>query len=467
MLLTLTSHAAPATDLGYLLHKHPARVQVFELSLARAHVFYPEATAERCTAALLLDVDPIGWVRGRRGPAGEAFLLAQYVNDRPYVASSLLSVAIAQVFGSALAGKCHARPELVETVLPLTARISVLPCRGGEAFLRRLFEPLGYKVHATRHALDQTFPEWGESVYHTVELSGVTTVQSLLGHLYVLVPVLDNDKHYWIGRDEIDKLLRHGRAWLSDHPEKEAIVERYLKRQRHLMNEALARLLEGETAPDEEPEAQGAQEATVEAPLRLNDVRLECVVSALKAAGAKRVLDLGCSTGNLLKRLVGDRAFEEIVGVDVSHRALEIAAERLKLDRMPAKQRERIRLVHGSLTYRDRRLEGFDAAAIVEVIEHFDPARLAAFERVVFEFARPATVVVTTPNVEYNVHFPSLAAGGLRHKDHRFEWTRGEFGQWSERIFKRFGYRARLAGIGPEDPATGPPTQMAVFTSNP
>jgi 3' terminal RNA ribose 2'-O-methyltransferase Hen1 len=167
MLLTVTTTHTPATDLGFLLHKNPARPQAFDLSFGRAHVFYPEAGESRCTAALLLDVDPVGLVRGRRGPAGEGFALEQYVNDRPYVASSLMSVAIAQVFASALHGTSRERPELAAAAIPLVAKIAALPCRGGEAFLRSLFEPLGYTVAATRAPLDETFPEWGEGPYYT------------------------------------------------------------------------------------------------------------------------------------------------------------------------------------------------------------------------------------------------------------------------------------------------------------
>src|SRR5947209_8925640 len=189
MLLTLTTTHAPATELGYLLHKNPGRAQTFELAFGAAHVFYPEATDARCTAAVVLDVDPVGLVRNRRGPAGEAFALEQYVNDRPYAASSFLSVAIAQVFGSALAGTCKQRPELVTTPLPLLARLAVLPCRGGEPFLRGLFEPLGYHVVATQHPLDETFDDWGPSPYFTVELGHpAVTLHDLLTHLYVLVP---------------------------------------------------------------------------------------------------------------------------------------------------------------------------------------------------------------------------------------------------------------------------------------
>ena len=464
MLLTITSTYPPATDLGYLLHKNPSRAQSFELSFGHAHVFYPEAKAERCTAALLLDIDPIGLVRNRRGPGGEGYSLEQYVNDRPYVASSFLSVAIAQVFGTALAGKCKDRPELAETAMPLQTKLSVVPCRGGEDILRRLFEPLGHKVSAQRLPLDENFPEWGESAYFTVELESNIRLSELLSHLYVLIPVLDDDKHYWVAEDEVEKLLRHGEGWLAKHPERELIARRYLKHQRSLAREALGRLAEEDIPdPDEAEQTHAAEEAAVEKNISLAELRVGAVVAALKSSGAKRVLDLGCGEGRLLRALLKDKSFTEITGVDVSNRALEIAAQRLHLDQMSALQKEKIRLLNGSLTYRDKRLEGFDAAAVVEVIEHQDPPRLAAFERVLFEFAKPGTIVVTTPNVEYNVKFETLPAGKLRHKDHRFEWTRAEFQLWAYGIANRFGYIVRFLPVGPEDSSLGAPTQMAVF----
>src|SRR5262245_2337908 len=272
MLLTITTTHEPATDLGYLLHKNPSRVQSFPLSFGQAHVFYPEATAQRCTAALLLDVDPVGLVRDRRGPAGEGGLLDQYVNDRPYVASSFLSVALAQVYGSALSGKSKDRPQLVETPLPLRAKLAVLPCRGGEGFLRRLFEPLGYAVTARRHPLDETFPEWGESPYFTVELEAKCRLRDLLTHLYVLVPVLDNDKHYWVGEDEVEKLLRFGEGWLATHPEREGITQRYLKHQRRLTRSALTRLAGDDPGdPDAAESRHDREEEAVERRLSLNE----------------------------------------------------------------------------------------------------------------------------------------------------------------------------------------------------
>jgi len=461
MLLTITTTHSPATALGYLLHKHPERFQSFKLTFGKASVFYPEASVERCTAALLLDVDPVGLVRKQRG---EGYQLEQYVNDRPYVASSFLSVAIAQIFGSALAGRCKDQPELAQTPIPLIAKLSVLPCKSGEAFLRRLFEPLGYTVTTEVQALDEQFPDWGNSPYFTVELQGTVRLQDLLSHLYVLIPVLDDEKHYWVGDDEVDKLLRHGQGWLATHPEQQQIAKRYLKRQGRLVRTALSQLVEEDNPADETEEKHELEEAAVEKPISLNQQRLEAVLAALKASGAKRILDLGCGEGRLLKELLQDKTFEEIVGVDVSYRALEIAQERLHLEWLTEQQRQRIKLIQGSLTYRDQRLSGYDAATVVEVIEHLDQPRLAGFERSLFEFARPTTVLITTPNVEYNVKFENLPAGKFRHKDHRFEWTRAEFQAWANRVAKRFGYRVEFLPVGLEDADVGAPTQLGVFT---
>ena len=465
MLLTVTYAGNQATDLGYLLHKSPFRVHSFEQVFGKTHVFFPETAADRCTAGLLLEIDPIGLVRNRRGPSGEAHALEEYVNDRPYAASSFLSVAIARTFGTAMTGKSKERQELADAALPLEARISVLPCRGGESLLRRLFEPLGYQVTAIRHPLDVKFPEWGESPYFTVTLKATIRLSDLLTHLYVLIPVLDDDKHYWVGDAEVDKLLRHGEGWLRQHPERELITNRYLKHQKRLAREALSRLI-GEEEPEAEElaEIHTREEEAIEKRISLAEQRMGSVVAALRSSGAKRVLDLGCGEGRLLRELLKDKMFAEIVGLDVSHRALEIAAGRLHLENLPTMQKERIRLLHGSLTYRDARLAGYDAATVVEVIEHQDPPRFAAFERVLFEFAHPQMIVVTTPNVEYNVKFETLPAGKLRHRDHRFEWTRAEFQTWANRMAGRFGYSVRFLPIGPEDTALGSPTQMGIFT---
>jgi 3' terminal RNA ribose 2'-O-methyltransferase Hen1 len=465
MLLTLTSTHQPATDLGFLLHKNPDGVHSADLTFGQVHVVYPEATDDRCTAALLVEVDPVGLVRkDGRGPRGNDFSLGQYVNDRPYVASSFLSVAINKVFGTALTGRSKERPELAAAAIPLVAHLPVVPCRGGEAVLRLLFEPLGYRVDATPIPLDPQFPEWGDSRYFDVTLTATCRLQALLEHLFVLLPVLDDDKHYWVGPDEVDKLLRRGGDWLASHPDKELIARRYLRHDRRLTNDALARLLGDDAAdPDEAQADHDREEAVVEKPISLNEQRLDAVVAQIEAARARRVVDLGCGAGKLVQRILRDTKAEKVLGVDASHRALEAASRRLHLDTMAPRQRERVELVQGALTYRDKRLQGFDAATVVEVIEHLDPPRLGAFERAVFAFARPTRVIVTTPNIEYNALFETLPAGSLRHRDHRFEWTRAEFGEWTGGVAGRHGYDVELSGIGPVDDERGAPTQMAVF----
>jgi 3' terminal RNA ribose 2'-O-methyltransferase Hen1 len=409
---------------------------------------YPEAGEQRCTAALLLDVDPQR-LRAQR----ETFELGQYVNDRPYAASSLLAGAIARVFRSALRGASKDRPELAAEPIPLEIGVPVL--RGTEDLTTRLFAPLGWLVDATPIPFE---PEiGGDSHYVELKLSGHLKLSDALNHLYVLLPVLDDAKHYWVAPDEIDKLLRSGAGWLAGHPEKVLIARRYLAHKKAYATDALARLEASEPVTEEDAELPVARKVT------LAEQRRDAVLAALAEVDAARVLDLGCGGGALLTALVKDRRFTEIAGTDVSSKALEVAARRLRLDRLPERQRDRIKLWQSALTYRDDRLRGYDAAVLMEVIEHVDLPRLPALEANVFGHAHPRTVVVTTPNAEYNVHYEGLT--GLRHSDHRFEWTRAEFSSWAERVAGEHGYAVSFRGVGEAHEESGSPTQMAVFTA--
>ncbi|MGW3172974.1 3' terminal RNA ribose 2'-O-methyltransferase Hen1 [Streptomyces sp. NPDC001153] len=479
MFLTISMRgdaAHPATDLGYLLHKHPDKAQKFSTSYGTAHVFYPEAGDRRCTAALLLEIDTLALVRrgkgkGRGGAPDAA--LAQYVNDRPYAASSLLAVALSGVFSSAMKGTCHARPELPGRTRPLRIEVPALPARGGPELVRRLFEPLGWTVTVEPVALDEEFPEWGDSRYVRLVLeSEALTLAEALRHLYVLLPVLDDAKHYWVSSDEVDKLLRAGEGWLPEHPEQKLITSRYLSRRWSLTRQAmerleLVRLAEADDSEVEEIDNAVEEETgTEEKPTPLAVQRREAILAALRDSGAGRVLDLGCGQGELVRELLKDVRFTEIVGVDVSVRALTIASRRLKLDRMGERQASRVQLFQGSLAYTDKRLKGYDAAVLSEVIEHLDLPRLPALEYAVFGHARPRTVLVTTPNVEYNVRWETLPAGHARHGDHRFEWTREEFRTWARTVAERHGYDVEFVPVGPNDPEVGPPTQMAAFVRN-
>ncbi|KIF77220.1 methyltransferase type 12 [Streptomyces sp. 150FB] len=509
MFLTITTTGTPerpATDLGFLLHKHPEKAQAFSTSHGTAHVLYPEASAERCTAALLLEVDPASLLRrGRgkgRGGAPDA-ALAQYVNDRPYAASSLLAVALSAVFSSALRGVCRSMPERAASPLPLRIEIPALPARGGAELVRALFEPLGWSVEALPVALDEQFPEWGASRYVQLVLEGELRLADALRHLYVLLPVLDDAKHYWVAPDEVDKLLRAGEGWLAEHPEQKLITSRYLARRWGLTRQAmerleLVRLAEAddveveaidnavEEIPGEDTEGDGTTDAEAgadagadaggvtdtvtdsgESPRKepsLASLRREAILGALREAGASTVLDLGCGQGQLVQALLKDARFTRITAVDVSVRALAIASRRLGLDRMSERQAARVTLTQGSLTYTDKRLKGYEAAVLSEVVEHLDLPRLPALEYAVFGSARPGTVVVTTPNVEYNVRWETLPAGHVRHGDHRFEWSRAEFRAWADAVAARYGYAVAYVPVGPDDPEVGPPTQMAVFS---
>ena len=459
MLLTITTTHRPATDLGFLLHKHPDKFQSVDLSMGKAHIFYPESSEDKTTVALLLDIDPIDLVRGARNLSGTGFPLRQYVNDRPYVASSFMSVAISKAFSTAMNGKCSKKPELVETKMPLKAKISVLPAPSGAVLIYKMFEPLGYQVKLQQHILDKQFADWGDSKYFTLELSQTVTIKELLSHLYVLIPALDNDKHYFISQSEIDKLLEKGQGWLSNHPEKEQITRRYLRNLHSLSRLALERLNEGEeieNLEEENPQQKQRKET-------LNKKRLALVLEQLKLSGAETVIDFGCGEGKLLRMLLKEKQFKKIAGMDVSAGELSKAKDRLYWQEMPPKQKERIELFQGALTYKDKRLEGYDAAAMVEVIEHLDENRLPALERVVFEFARPKTIILTTPNREYNIMFENMN-GSMRHTDHRFEWTRKEFESWATEVAAKNNYQVQFLPVGEIVENVGAPTQMGVFT---
>ncbi|HEX6519015.1 MAG TPA: 3' terminal RNA ribose 2'-O-methyltransferase Hen1 [Streptosporangiaceae bacterium] len=482
MLLTITTTCRPATDLGYLLHKHPDRLQSFAISAGMAHVFYPEATAQTCTAALLLEVDPIALVKGNRGNnGGRHGQLTQYVNDRPYAASSMLAVALKEAFRTALTGRCDARPELAATPIPLEIRVPALRCQGGVDLARRVFEPLGWAVTANTVPLDPV--EWGDSPYLDVTLTGAMTLKNALSHLYVLLPALDDAKHYWVATDEVDKLIRAGGDWLAGHPEKALITQRYLAHRRELTDSALARLAETDDTdpeeldnavghPDPDPDSDSDSDShrrpeADEAQKPLAVQRRAAVLAVLREINARTVGDFGCGAGALTADLLADQDFRDlrqIVATDVSARALQLAARRLRLDRMPDRQRERLKLFQSALTYRDDRLAGLDAAVLMEVIEHVDPDRMPSLELAVFGFAAPGAVVVTTPNAEYNVRYDTLPPGHFRHRDHRFEWTRAEFTQWATRISADYGYAAAFRAVGDVDDEAGPPTQLAVFT---
>ena len=507
-MLTITTTHEPATDLGYLLHKHPGKVQEFSLAFGTAHVFYPEATEQRCTAALLMEVDPVRLTRGN-GSGQPGQFLQDYINDRPYAAGSHLSVAIAQVYRTAMAGRCDAMPELAAKPIPLRARVCSVRARYGPELMERFLKPLGYEIETSTLPMDPEFPEWGESHLHNLVIeSGERTLSELLRHLYVLLPrtgqpeaLLDRpgrtgeDAAHGGGLareppgagDNLEALpgvparvdpagpgatgggrLR-GRGHRSGNRSREQSRERTKGQKRKSRppeipeGENSADAGAGEAPPEPELAAAAARitESVLEKPMGLHAQRIQAVREEVEAAGARSVLDLGCGDGKLLQELVKLPGIR-LTGLEVSGRHVGTAQRKLRSQAAGPGDQERLKVLHGSLIYQDPRMDGHDAAVAMEVIEHIDPSKLEAFEEVVLGSARPGTLIVTTPNVEYNVLFENMEAR-FRHRDHRFEWTRAEFQQWAEDAAGRRGYAVRFRGIGPGHEAHGCPTQMAVF----
>lgn len=413
VLLTITTTHRPATDLGHLLHQQPDRVQASRQSFDDATVLYPTAEQDRCTAALLLQVDAVRLAKSRAGGAAD-FSLGEYVSNRCCAASSLLAVAPGRVCSPT---RCGARQVHADTEVPLDIVIPVLPCRGGPRIAQRIFEPLGWQVEAKSVPLGRDHPGGDDSRHVRLRLTGVRRLADALNQLYVLLPALDEAKHCWQGPDEVEKLLRSGGGWLPRQPEAELITRRYLGHRRPLTSAASARLAEIGGEADPAVEADGAPARTTMA-----DQRHEAVISQLQQLGAESVVDLGCGDGRLLARLLQVPGIRRIAGSDVSVMALGRAARRLRIDEMSQRQAERITLSQGARTDEDERFAGYDAAVGMEVVERVDPVRLEARERLVFGAAKPAAVIVTTPNQEYNVRYEHLV--GMRHPGHRFERTR-------------------------------------------
>lgn len=455
MLLEITTTHTPATDLGFLLNKHPDRLQSVELAVGKAHVFYSEASESICTACLLLDINPVDLVRTR---GQMAFLQQHYVNDRPYTSNSFLSTALVKAFGSAMNGTCKGKPELVDQPLPLKAIVNSLKADCDHAYLAKLFEPLGYDLKMETMPLDEQFPSLGMSKTVNITIEKVTTVKDMLSQLYVIMLALDNDRHYWISQAEIEVLLRRGEGWLDQHPEKEWITRRFLKNLRTYTNQALLMLAGEEELVKEEHKPKVW--------ISLHEQRLQMAFELIKQSGASSVLDLGCGEGKLLRKLIKDSQFRRIAGMDVSFSELQKAKEKLFLDTASPLMRERISLFHGSVTYKDDRMKGFEAAALVEVIEHLDEERLPAMEKVVFGNACPKTVIVSTPNAEYNTVYKRLDADRFRHEDHRFEWSREQFTNWCNSICTQYGYEVNVYEVGEKEEGIGAASQMAVFKRN-
>ena len=461
MYLKITTTDTNASNIGYVFHKHPERYQKEKLSYGEAHIFYPEVSEQKCSFAMLIDINSIQLTRNlQKSNYSGSFKLGDYVNDRAYVASSFLTAAIAKVLSSALNGKCSYDNTLATKKWNLTIQVGIVKAKGGEEQIKNYFEPLGYEVCINSFYLDEDFKNWGKSPYFKIELKASKTVQEVLSQLYVLLPVLDNNKHYFVNEMEVEKLLNKGGEWLKNHPAKEIITKKYLRYKKSYTRLAFEHLIGEETSENSD---KVELETMVEKKLSIHGVRLHTVKDTLAKLGVQELADLGCGEGKLIRLLLREAQFKRILGMDVSYQTIEMAKKRLKYDELPLRLKEKLSLFQGSLTYRDKRIEGIEAVSLVEVIEHLDTTRLEALQRVVFEYTKPKYAIITTPNREYNVLFESLPEGKFRHSDHRFEWTRKEFETWANKIANRHAYKVSFEPIGDEHEIHGAISQMAVF----
>ena len=453
VLLLLTTTRRPATDLGRLLALESGEVHEFAVPGGIATLHLPEVSAHRCTAAVFLEWHHRGSDLGddQAGAGGRAPVPA-------HVTSDMLADAVSLVFRNALAGASgHRYPHLLRAALPLEIVIPQFPCQAGVHLAERLFGPLGWRVLVDPVLLDARHPEWGDTGHSALTLRGTISLADAVTHLSVLLPVLVNgNKGRLAPEGRIGRLLRPYCDWLTRHPERQLIMGSYQKRR----GASLVRTTDA--SPKAVEMAHAVRPTVVREGLAVE--RLEAVLAALARTSAERVIDLGCGTGVLLARIAQDSRYTEVVGVDDAAQALELARRRLQLELLPERQRSRIKLLQLSILRRDNRLIGFDAAILMEVIEHFDPFRLPALVINIFGHARPGTVIVTTPNLEHTLRYPGPTRSGLRHDDHRFEWSRQEFAAWVADASQRYGYVGRIQGVGTCDPQVGHPTQLAVFT---
>ena len=470
MLLTITCKGEHASELSFLLHKNPYKVQEFNVIMGKAYVFYPKVSDIETTVALLADLNPIDLVKGKEGVKQDSYYtLFDYINDRPYSINSFTSSIISKVFNTACAGKCEHLPELVKTELDLSCTLYALPVKGRLDMINKIFEPLGYEVSYEEKILDSEFEEFGKSSYVDLTIHNEhITLYNLLNQIRILIPVFDKEKHYYVDEKEVDKLIRLSIDWLKDHPEKNRIVGRYFSKDKKLAVKALEALKIDEIKNDDIEEDNTTSEKTIEKKVRLNDQRLETVKKTIIENNCKTVLDYGCGEGNLESILANESSISQITFTDISFNALKNTKFRIRSKMKNEDYDNKFSSFQSSLLYRDERCRNFDCICLIEVIEHIELNRLDTIVENIFGYYKSKIIIITTPNREYNIKYEFLEEDKLRHPDHRFEFTRDEFYKFVNNIVDndRYPYNAIIESIGEIDDTVGSPTMMAVFYKN-
>ncbi|MCK1992095.1 3' terminal RNA ribose 2'-O-methyltransferase Hen1 [Peribacillus muralis] len=443
MQLTINASGNNVKAISYLLSKNPNNLYERKHKGHVVRLFYSTFTETEMEATIFVTPDPIELVKN----TANSYDITHYINDREFAVSSIFCSLIRSALGTALNGQ--PKEEHAEWVNhPFSFQFDFGPVVStlSDNQLRELFEPIGYEVSITRPDIQYSFDMKDRSSTRTVSLKGLKTLQEGLRHLFVLIPVIDNYKHYYIDEKEIDKLERYGEGWLDDHPMRDFIYRQSLR-----FKEVYS------IVENKKPEMKKDDK---ESKVRLNDLRYEKIFDTVSQMHPSSVVDFGSGEGKLSVRLGFIEGVKEILAVEPSQSATLKALGRF--DKVKDKEKFVIpKPLWGSLFYYDEELKNKDVIILCEVIEHIDEHRLPKVMDTILQDYQPRALILTTPNREYNEVYDMEDA--LRHNDHRFEWTRAEFQQWCTARNHDDSYDLRFEGIGEEHVTQGCPTQMCVF----
>lgn len=442
MQLSLNVKGNGAEAVSYLLAKNPNNLYERDEKGFKVRSVYSVFTKEEVKYLIYVKPDPIDLVRS----SPQVYDISHYINDREFAVSSLFVSAIRKALGTALNGKPQEEyVQWVEHRFDMEVAFGPIATDLPDGELAELFKPIGYNVEIKRAA--STLRSKSSALFIT--LTGKQTIQNLLKHLFILIPVIDNYKHYFIDEREIEKVDRYGEGWLDAHPLKQFIVKRALRFQN---------LIRQSKFYDRERHNQENRETKK---IRLNELRYEKIVDFIRTIPKRdTVVDLGAGEGKLSVKLGYLDGVKEILSVEPSNKSRVRAIQRFE----EAEGTDGFTLptsLAGSLFYFDDRLVNKDIMVLCEVIEHIDEYRIPKMMEAIFRSYQPRVLIVTTPNQEYNVIYDMDET--MRHHDHRFEWTRDDFQENCEQWIKESPYYIQFEGIGEEHPEYGTPTQMAIF----
>ncbi|MDN4617361.1 3' terminal RNA ribose 2'-O-methyltransferase Hen1 [Paenibacillus sp. PsM32] len=479
MYLTIKATGEHANMISHLLAKNPHNLYDRTEKGARVRLVYTSFEPHDTEAILFVTPDPIELVKG----TPDHYDITQYINDRELAVSSLFCSYIRPALGTALNGKPKADyMNWVDYQFDLQMTFGPVASDLPDHVVESLFQPLGYEVQMERGEIDYSFDLKNRSTVRHIQISGQQTLQQMLRQVYILIPVLDNYKHYYINEDEIERLRRYGEGWLSTHPQHDLMIKRSLRfaplikeYEQQVANDAsmdtLLTEISTHSVEDATAQAESAEpleiidglETTIEPPVvRLNELRYRAIVEQVSLLPQrKQVIDFGAGEGKLSVRLGQIEGVEQVWAVEPSMQSQLRAIDRFA--KLEGRTDDVIPVITtGSLFYRDERWIDQDVIILCEVIEHINEVRLPQVIHTLFTDYRPQTLIITTPNREYNEVY-DMDTEEIRHADHRFEWTRAEFEQYCTQWIQNRPYTFTISGIGEKHEQYGQPTQMVVF----